>query len=143
MSNFKPNKRHRSEFTHLRTLLGLSRQEQTDFSYADLRRYFRVKLWDKSHKCMYDKCPEPNKLITEFEDATLDHIIPRSKGGRTRWANVQLMHRNCNSKKSSKIMTTMSRRRFLKATQPARSRRGQVTKYELKKRGRNANNSSN
>lgn len=127
---WKPNKRARSEFLEVRTLLGMSKQDQVDFSYADLRRYFKVKLWDKSHICV--GC---EKEIKTFDEASIDHIIPRSKGGRTRWANVQLMHRNCNSKKSSKITVRLSSRRFAKALAPARSRRGQLTKYEIKKNG--------
>lgn len=122
----KPNKRPRTDFLHYRTLLGMSRQEQADFSYADLKRFFRVQLWDRSHRCA--GC---GKEIKSFEDATLDHIIPRSKGGRTRLVNLQLMHPRCNSKKSSNITTRLGRSKFMKALQPAQSRRGQKTRREL------------
>lgn len=122
----KPNKRHRQEFMHHRTLLGMSRQEQADFSYADLKRFFRVSLWDRSHKCM--GCGKP---IATFDEATLDHIIPRSKGGRTRLSNLQLMHAKCNSDKSSKITTVLSRKRFARAMRPVNSRRGQMTRREM------------
>lgn len=34
---------------------------------------------------------------------SIDHIIPRSRGGKHIWDNVQLAHRICNSKKRDKI----------------------------------------
>lgn len=122
----KPSKRPRSEFLHYRTLLGMSRQEQADFSWADLRRFFKVSLWDRSRTCA--GCLKP---IETFDDASLDHIIPRSKGGRTRLCNLQLMHKNCNSRKSSQITTILPRNRFQKAMTPAQSRTGQKTRREM------------
>lgn len=122
-----PNRdRHRTEFLSVRTLLGMSRQDQADFSWVDLKRFFKVSLWDRSRKCA--GCGKP---IETFEEASLDHIIPRSKGGRTRLCNLQLMHMRCNSKKSSKIVNVLSRRRFAKAHQPAQSRTGQLTRREM------------
>ena len=128
-NKIKPNKRPRSEFLHYRTLLGMSRQEQADFSYAGLKRFFRVQLWDRSHTCKYDKCPFPNKEIVCFDEATLDHIVPRSKGGRTRLSNLQLMHGPCNTKKSNKMPDYYPRSAF----RPVQSRAGQATKYMMKK----------
>lgn len=122
----KPNKRPRTDFLHYRTLLGMPRQEQADFSYADLKRFFKVQLWDSSHRCA--GC---GKEIDSFDDATLDHIIPRSKGGRTRLVNLQLMHPKCNSTKSSKITNRLGRSKFMKCLQPAQSRRGQKTRREM------------
>lgn len=36
------------------------------------------------------------------KDLTIDHVVPRSKGGRTTWDNVALACCSCNSKKGSK-----------------------------------------
>jgi len=36
---------------------------------------------------------------------TLDHIFPRSKGGTTRWENVQLLCEKCNCAKGADIIT--------------------------------------
>ncbi len=36
---------------------------------------------------------------------TLDHILPKSKGGTTRWENVQLLCERCNTAKGADIMT--------------------------------------
>lgn len=37
------------------------------------------------------------------EDLTLDHVIPRSKGGGTSWENVVTCCKECNNKKGSKL----------------------------------------
>lgn len=36
---------------------------------------------------------------------SIDHIIPKSKGGLHAWDNVQLAHRICNSKKKDKVLS--------------------------------------
>lgn len=35
--------------------------------------------------------------------ATLDHVIPRSKGGGGTWTNLRLAHRDCNTKRGSDV----------------------------------------
>ena len=37
----------------------------------------------------------------------LDHIVPRSKGGRHTWSNVQLLCRTCNVKKGNRSMSDL------------------------------------
>lgn len=115
----KPNKRHPSEFKEVRTLKGMTRQEQADFSYADKKRFFKVLLWDENHTC--SGC---GKEIAIFEQASLDHIVPKSRGGFTRLANVRLMHRNCNSKKGDKMPENFSAKAFA----PSRSSLGAMEK---------------
>lgn len=123
----RPNKdRHRTEFLEVRTLLGMSRQDQVDFSWHDLKRFYKVSLWDRSRTCA--GC---GKEIEKFQEASLDHIIPRSKGGRTRLCNLQLMHMRCNSKKASKIVSTLPKHIFAKAHTPPQSRVGQITRREM------------
>jgi 5-methylcytosine-specific restriction endonuclease McrA len=34
-------------------------------------------------------------------DASMDHLVPLSKGGDHSWANVALAHRSCNSKRGA------------------------------------------
>lgn len=40
-------------------------------------------------------------IISE-QQATVDHDIPRSKGGRSNLRNLQLAHKSCNGRKSNK-----------------------------------------
>lgn len=55
-------------------------------------------LWRHSHIC--GLCKEP---IDSFEEATVDHIIPRARGGSNRFDNLQLAHENCNSEKGCRL----------------------------------------
>lgn len=87
----------RGQFKDITTLEGLSEKERADFSYRDLKRYFKVLLYDQNPNCA--GCKKP---FSSLKEVTLDHILPRALGGRTRLANVQLMHPDCNNKKSDK-----------------------------------------
>jgi 5-methylcytosine-specific restriction endonuclease McrA len=60
------------------------------FDYA-----YRFSLWENSHTCKI--C---NNEIHIFEDCTVDHIEPYSKGGKTVAGNAQLAHRFCNARKN-------------------------------------------
>jgi len=116
MGTLKPEKIKRAEILHIRTLKGMTEQERCNFSYADLPRYFRVFLWDIDHICKWENCKVPGRIIATFEEATLDHIVPRSKGGRTRLINLQLMHARCNSEKSNKMPTHFNPYAFIPTT---------------------------
>ncbi len=49
------------------------------------------------HMCQY--CgTHPNR-----DDLTIDHIIPRSRGGRSTWENVVLACTRCNTKKGNRL----------------------------------------
>ena len=58
---------------------------------------FNVFLRDK-FTCQY--CYKPFKT----EELTFDHVIPRSKGGKTEWTNVVTSCRICNIKKGNKSL---------------------------------------
>lgn len=120
MSTGKPNKRPSSDFKNISTLRGLSEQDRIDFSWNEPRWFFRVCLYDSSNLCA--GCSKP---IDSVFKATLDHIVPRSKGGRTRLANLQLMHLKCNSKKGNAMPPKYSYKAFI----PRQSLTGTVTKY--------------
>ena len=58
----------------------------------------------RRHKLYYDRgittcycCGKP----MYFEDTTLEHIIPLSKGGSNNLDNLSLSHKDCNNKKSN------------------------------------------
>lgn len=57
---------------------------------------FNVFLRDR-WTCQY--CGAPSKT----HELTFDHIVPRSKGGRTNWKNIVAACRGCNTKKSNSL----------------------------------------
>ena len=116
----KPRKRHPSEFKHITSLVGLSLQDRADFAWNDVKRFFKVTLYEKSNICVWCKKP-----FSTLEEASLDHIVPRSRGGRTRLSNLQLMHGRCNGAKSDKMPTKYSYKAFI----PTESNSGTVTKF--------------
>ncbi len=59
---------------------------------------FRKDLFDKSPVCGLCK-----NQIHSLDDSTVDHIIPYSKGGKTRPDNGQLAHRGCNARKNAQM----------------------------------------
>jgi 5-methylcytosine-specific restriction endonuclease McrA len=48
-------------------------------------------------------CGICSNQIHSFDDATVDHIYPWSKGGKTSPENAQLAHRLCNARKSAQL----------------------------------------
>ena len=57
---------------------------------------FNVFLRDR-FMCQYCRTPHPTN------DLTFDHIVPRSKGGRTTWQNVVTACAHCNLTKSNRL----------------------------------------
>jgi 5-methylcytosine-specific restriction endonuclease McrA len=54
-------------------------------------------LWRDGNQCQY--CAEN----FSSSDLTLDHIIPKSRGGRNTWENLVVACKKCNQKKGAKI----------------------------------------
>jgi hypothetical protein len=77
----------------IQQLMQSTRQEPRFFPY-ELRR----DLYEESSICRI--CHNP---IHSFEDATVDHIIPYSRGGKTIPTNAQLAHRSCNARKWARV----------------------------------------
>lgn len=46
-------------------------------------------------------CPQENRSLRN--GATIEHIVPISKGGLHEWSNVAVSHRKCNSAKGNKL----------------------------------------
>lgn len=101
----------KSKYSHIVTLGGMSLEEVKAFSYNNLRHFFRVSLWDRSHICA--GC---HKEINNIREATLDHIVPKYYGGRTRLSNLQLVHEKCNTTKKTKLPKVVSSRAFIPVT---------------------------
>jgi 5-methylcytosine-specific restriction endonuclease McrA len=62
-----------------------------------------VYLRDK-YKCQY--CG----LLVDPKEITCDHVIPRSRGGKTTWENVVAACHDCNVKKGSRLPEEMGMR---------------------------------
>lgn len=75
-------------------ILGDATVESRFFSYD-----FRRQLYEKQPICRL--C---SNEIHSFDDSTVDHIIPYSKGGKTAHDNAQLAHRSCNARKCAKLI---------------------------------------
>ena len=52
--------------------------------------------------CQYCECK------VSKDAATIDHVIPRSKGGPTTWENCVLSCERCNTKKANKLLSEIS-----------------------------------
>ena len=58
----------------------------------------KKRMWKKSKMCAL--C---GIIIQKFEDASVDHKIPISKGGSNRADNLQLAHKKCNVEKGNSL----------------------------------------
>ena len=56
-------------------------------------------LWSKSD----GMCQICKKQIQSYDRATVDHIVPWAKGGKTRATNAQIAHVRCNKRKRDKF----------------------------------------
>tara|TARA_Y100001970_G_scaffold289884_1_gene421624 strand:- start:1372 stop:1941 length:570 start_codon:yes stop_codon:yes gene_type:complete len=70
---------------------------------------FNVFLRDK-FKCQY--CGSKNEL-------TFDHLLPRSKGGKTNWENVVTACSGCNVKKGGRLLKNSDMMLFQKPYRPS------------------------
>ncbi|MGG5811107.1 HNH endonuclease [Falsiroseomonas sp. CW058] len=82
---------------------------------------FNVFLRD-SFECQYCGRPQPT------QDLTFDHVIPRSRGGRTTWDNVVTACGPCNLRKGNKLPRECHMLPRLQPRQP--------TSWELQENGR-------
>jgi 5-methylcytosine-specific restriction endonuclease McrA len=73
-----------------------------------------------NHQCQFCGCSPPR------EELTIDHLVPRSRGGRTVWGNVVLACVRCNTKKGNRLPQESGmhpRRRPARPTWPVLLRR--------------------
>jgi 5-methylcytosine-specific restriction endonuclease McrA len=63
-------------------------------------RFSRLNLFIRDrNKCQYCGASEEDGA-----DLNIDHVVPRSKGGRTEWTNIVLSCISCNNKKQDKTL---------------------------------------
>lgn len=81
--------------------LGLGKKVATTFwkfgyEKMGVKSKKRKKLWEKIKICFV--CRDK---ILRYEDSSIEHVIPKSKGGTDRYRNLTLSHRKCNSKRGN------------------------------------------
>ncbi|HEY9692456.1 MAG TPA: HNH endonuclease signature motif containing protein, partial [Oculatellaceae cyanobacterium] len=52
-------------------------------------------------KSQKGKCAHCELHFTEFSVIEIDHIIPKSRGGKNEYKNLQLLHRHCHDEKTA------------------------------------------
>lgn len=73
------------------------------------KRYgkWKRRLWKRLFRLAKGKCPTCGCQMTRSPDrdnsATLDHILPKSKGGPTKKSNLEILCAACNRKKGDAV----------------------------------------
>lgn len=104
IADFFTGKTEVIEYSRDRTIQGVSTTYPMPAVVRVLRRFKRDRIRLKFSRlniyardgftCQYDG----KRYATE--DLTFDHVQPRSRGGRTEWANIVTCCRDCNSEKA-------------------------------------------
>lgn len=82
-------------------------------------RFSRENVYARDHaQCQYQAAPNCPRNLTRAE-ATYDHVIPRSQGGKTSWDNVVICCVPCNQMKGGR---TPAQARMRLRTQPVMPR---------------------
>ena len=70
-----------------------------NFDKVPLRklRFSLKNLWNRDK----NKCQYTGKTLTN-SNGNIDHVVPKSRGGKTTWTNCVLCHKDVNSKKGDK-----------------------------------------
>ena len=82
----------------------LSAEQRNAWSATKRRRWLRKVLVAKHNGCCY-LCGRIVELSDETSEwyATVDHVVPLSRGGRDVLANLALACRKCNENKGSEV----------------------------------------
>ncbi len=52
------------------------------------------------------------KLIKFFSQATIDHVVPKCRGGSNKMSNCKIAHANCNHAKGARFLSELNLERF-------------------------------
>jgi len=74
------------------------------FKYKQHVKFSRNNMYLRDlFKCQY--CGE----VYDYEELTIDHVIPKSKGGLTTWGNTVTSCKNCNQKKGDSLIAPLTK----------------------------------
>tara|TARA_B100000282_G_scaffold264662_1_gene215354 strand:- start:6 stop:524 length:519 start_codon:yes stop_codon:yes gene_type:complete len=69
-------------------------------------------LWRDKYQCQY--CSKKDNV----DKLTIDHVVPRSKGGKNTWLNLVTACKKCNQKKGSKTLEQANMKLIKKPFEP-------------------------
>ena len=73
-----------------------------DFGDGEFPRRFRDEFREEHIERHGSYCPACDSTVP-FENLSVDHIVPMSRGGRTSRANAAILCRRCNSRKGNSM----------------------------------------
>ncbi|MEI6232471.1 MAG: HNH endonuclease [Planctomycetota bacterium] len=88
----------------------------TDFNgrFSKEVRFSRRNIFERDeNSCQY--CARK----MDRTDLTLDHVVPRSRGGTSTWTNIVLACVKCNMKKGDRLLTEINMRLLKKPVKPS------------------------
>ncbi|MGN6103643.1 MAG: HNH endonuclease [Kofleriaceae bacterium] len=79
-------------------------------------KFSRVNIYGRDdYRCQY--CGERRKL----GELTYDHVVPRSRGGKTEWTNIVTACGDCNGRKANRTPEQAGMRLLKKPVQPTQT----------------------
>lgn len=76
-------------------------------------KFSRVNIYGRDdYRCQY--CGERGSM----DELTYDHVVPRSQGGKTTWANIVTACEDCNSRKAARTPAQAGMRLLKQPVQP-------------------------
>lgn len=94
IENYKEEIRSVSESFKLPAVIVLTRYVKFHFHTMTANR--ANVIWRDQNTCQYCSKEEESRVLT------IDHVIPRSKGGKNTWKNLVTACKKCNQKKGNK-----------------------------------------
>ena len=107
--------RVRERFEKWKDMLGkvlTGKAVKAAFSYAQKQKAFKQDA----------TCGDCGQAILLIDDAEMDHVVPRSRGGLTTEENAALLHRFCNRQKGARASKNTHQRASKKKARAGRSR---------------------
>ncbi len=88
--------------------------------YVQIVRNFGMVRCTRKNILLRDRCQCQYCAVQCSQgSATIDHVIPRSKGGKTTWNNVVVACHSCNRKKGNRSLDRISMRLLRKPKKPS------------------------
>lgn len=96
----KPEKRNRER-------KGIDQRDPVLGWESALSHRWALRALLRKHECLCALCGEAVELRAGPLEATIDHVVPLSRGGADTIANMQLAHRRCNRAKGDSVEETI------------------------------------